>query len=224
MAPPRPSPALTRRPGRCPWQSPPTPGSWRSAARTPGCSSSTGRRDRCEAGSRVPGVGSRRGRGPARLSRSRELRRWRRCGGLWDDVLAQAMVAGEHAVVAGHVEAGWRDQGAEAGEELVGVHVGVGDAAAPRGLEGHADAAAGERRDGVVGEGRAQEIAADSPWAACGRDRRRWSRRGDSCRRRRGSSAAARTVSRARGAGRRARAARRRPARGRCRGRRRANR
>jgi hypothetical protein len=28
-------------------------------------------------------------------------------------VLAQAVVAGEHAVVAGHVEAGRRDQGAE---------------------------------------------------------------------------------------------------------------
>ena len=65
----------------------------------------------------------------------RELwRRRRRCGGLGDDALAQAMVAGE-------------------------------------------------------------------------RGRGRWSRRGDSCRRRRGSSAAARTVSRARGAGRRARAA-----------------
>jgi len=72
------------------------------------------------------------------------------------------MVAGEHAVIAGHVEAGRRDQGAEAGEELVGVHVGVGGAAAPGRLEGDTDAAAGERRDGVVGEGRAQEVAADS--------------------------------------------------------------
>jgi len=62
------------------------------------------------------------------------------------------MVAGEHAVVAGHVEAGRRDQGAEAGEELVGVHVGVGGAAAPGRLEGDADAAAGERGDGVVGD------------------------------------------------------------------------
>jgi len=44
------------------------------------------------------------------------------------------------------MEAGGRDQGAEAGEELVGVHVGVGGAAAPGGLEGDADAAAGERR------------------------------------------------------------------------------
>ena len=61
-----------------------------------------------------------------------------------------------------HVEAGRRDQGAEAGEELVGVRVGVGGAAAPGRLEGDADAAAGERRDGVVGEGRAQQIAADS--------------------------------------------------------------
>ena len=33
------------------------------------------------------------------------------------------------------------------------------EAAAPGRLEGDADAAAGERRDGVVGEGRAQEVA-----------------------------------------------------------------
>jgi hypothetical protein len=77
-------------------------------------------------------------------------------------VLAQAMVAGEHAVIARHVEAGRRNQGAEAGEELVGVHVGVGGAAAPGRLERDTDAAAGERRDGVMGEGRAQEVAADS--------------------------------------------------------------
>jgi hypothetical protein len=72
----------------------------------------------------------------------RELWRWWRYGGLGDDALAQAMVAGEHAVVARHVEAGRRDQGAEAGEELVGVHVGVGGAAAPGRLERDADAAA----------------------------------------------------------------------------------
>ena len=36
----------------------------------------------------------------------RELRRWQRCGGLGDDSLAQAMVAGEHPVIASHVEAG----------------------------------------------------------------------------------------------------------------------
>ena len=60
-----------------------------------------------------------RGRGFGRVEVQRELWR-RRCGGLGDDVLAQAMVAGEHTVVAGHVEAGRRDQGAEAGEELVG--------------------------------------------------------------------------------------------------------
>jgi hypothetical protein len=83
----------------------------------------------------------------------RELWRRRRCGGLGDDVLAQAVVAGQHAVIAGHVEAGRRNQGAEAGEELVGVHVGVGGVAAPGRLEGDTDAAAGERRDGVMGEG-----------------------------------------------------------------------
>ena len=52
---------------------------------------------------------------------------------------------------ASHVEAGRRNQGAEAGEELVGVHVGVGGAAAPGRLEGDTDAAAGERRDGARG-------------------------------------------------------------------------
>ena len=83
----------------------------------------------------------------------REL--WRGHGGPRDHVLAQAMVAGEYAVVAGHVEAGRRDQGAKAGEELVGVHVGMGGAAAPGSLERDADAAAGQCRDGVVGEGRA---------------------------------------------------------------------
>jgi len=61
----------------------------------------------------------------------RELRRWQRCGGPGDDSLAQAMVAGEHTVIAGHMELGRRDQGAEAGEELVGVHVGVGGARGP---------------------------------------------------------------------------------------------
>ena len=69
---------------------------------------------------------------------------------------SQAVVAGEHAVVAGHVEAGRRNQCAEAGEELLRVHVGVGGAAAPGSLEGDADAAVGERSDGVMGEGRAQ--------------------------------------------------------------------
>jgi hypothetical protein len=107
----------------------------------------------------APGSGRGRGRRFGRVEVQRELWRRRRCGGPGDDALAQAMVAGEHTVIAGHVEAGRRDQGAEAGEELVGVHVGVGGAAAPGRLEGDTDAAAGERRDGVMGEGRAQEVA-----------------------------------------------------------------
>ncbi len=49
------------------------------------------------------------------------------------------------------MEAGRWDQGAEAGEELVGVHLGVGGATAPGRLEGDADAAAGERGDGARG-------------------------------------------------------------------------
>jgi hypothetical protein len=65
----------------------------------------------------------------------RELWRRRRCGEPGDDVLAQA---GEHAVVARHVEAGRRDQGAEAGEELanplpkLGARRGTGEQAGPR--------------------------------------------------------------------------------------------
>jgi hypothetical protein len=118
----------------------------------------------------APGSGRGRGRRFGRVEVQRELWRRRRCGGPGDDALAQAMVAGEHTVIAGHVEAGRRDQGAEAGEELVGVHVGVGGAAAPGRLEGDTDAAAGERRDGVMGEGRAQEVAGRRgdalPWSA----------------------------------------------------------
>ncbi len=53
-----------------------------------------------------------------------------------------ALAACVDAVIAGHVEAGRRNQCAEAGEELVGVHVGVGGAAAPGRLEGDAHAAA----------------------------------------------------------------------------------
>ena len=72
------------------------------------------------------------------------------------------MVAGDDAEVADHVEARRRDEGAQTGQELVDVHVGVGDAAAPRGLEVDADAATFERLDGVLREGRAQEVAAES--------------------------------------------------------------
>lgn len=81
-----------------------------------------------------------------------------------DDARAEVMVAGEDAEVADHVEARRRDEGTQAREELVGVHVGVGDAATPRGLEVDADAAIGERLDGIVREGRAQEVTAEAPW------------------------------------------------------------
>ena len=62
-----------------------------------------------------------------------------------DDARAQVMVAGEDTEVADHVETWRRNEGAQAGQKLVFVHVGVGDAAAPRGLEVDADAAIGER-------------------------------------------------------------------------------
>jgi len=51
---------------------------------------------------------------------------------------------------------------AKKGEELVRAHVGMGGAAAPGGLEVDADATVGEGPDGVVSEGRAQEISAQS--------------------------------------------------------------
>jgi len=86
-----------------------------------------------------------------------ELGAWAR-----DGARAEVMVAGEDAEVADHVKARRRDEGAQAGQELVDVHVGVGDAAAPRGLEVDADAAAFERLDGVLCEGRAQEVAAEA--------------------------------------------------------------
>ena len=63
--------------------------------------------------------------------------------GAWpgDDARAQVMVAGDDAEVADHVEVRRRDEGAQPRQELVDVHVGVTDAAAPRGLEVDADAA-----------------------------------------------------------------------------------
>ncbi len=92
--------------------------------------------------------------------------------GLGDDVLAQAMVAGEHTLVAGHVEAGRGDQGAEAGEELVGVHVGVGGAAAPRSLEGDAEGGEGHRRRRGRARGAGRRARAAGRRPARGRGRR----------------------------------------------------
>ncbi len=72
-----------------------------------------------------------------------------------EDAGAEVMTAGEDAEVAGHVEAGRRDEGAQARQEFLGGHVGVGGPAAPRGLEVDAHAAVGENLHGVVGERRA---------------------------------------------------------------------
>ena len=63
-----------------------------------------------------------------------------------------------------------RDEGAQPREELVDVHVSVGDAAVPRGLEVDADAATVERLDGAVCEGRTQEVHLREH---CGQPRRR---------------------------------------------------
>jgi hypothetical protein len=49
------------------------------------------------------------------------------------------MAAREHAVVANHVDARRRDEGAKAGEEAVGAHVGMGGAGASGALEMHTD-------------------------------------------------------------------------------------
>lgn len=73
---------------------------------------------------------------------------------------AEVMVAREHPEVPGHVETRRGHERTQSGEELVRGHVGVGDAAAPRGLEEDADSAARERLHGVVGEGRPQHVAA----------------------------------------------------------------
>ena len=54
-----------------------------------------------------------------------------------------------------------RHEGAQAGEEPVRRHVGVGGPAAPGGLEEDAHTTVGERHDGVAREGRAEQIAAD---------------------------------------------------------------
>jgi len=74
---------------------------------------------------------------------------------------AEVMAAGEDAEVANHVKAHWRDEGAQPVQELLGGHVGVGGPAAPGSLEVDAHAAVGESGDGIMGEGRAQQVAAD---------------------------------------------------------------
>jgi hypothetical protein len=106
------------------------------------------------------GVGRRAGgvvRGGGEVERELELGHR---GGGWDDAGAEVVMAREHPEVAEHVKARRRHERAEAGEELVRGHVGVGDAAAPRSLEEDADPAVGQRLDGVMGEGRPQHVAA----------------------------------------------------------------
>jgi hypothetical protein len=68
----------------------------------------------------------------------------------------------EHAEVPRHVKARGRHEATQAREELVRAHVGMGSAAAPRGLEVDAHAAALERLDGVVREGRAEHVPAQA--------------------------------------------------------------
>ena len=86
----------------------------------------------------------------------RELLPGRRDGRRWNDASTEMMAICEHAEVSLHVNMRRRDKGAEAGEELVRRHVGVGGTAAPGRLEVDAHATVGECLDRVVGEGRAQ--------------------------------------------------------------------
>ncbi len=67
----------------------------------------------------------------------------------------------EHTVVASHVKTRRRHEGGQVGEEPVRRHVGLDHPAAPGRLEEDADPAALESLDSVVGEVRAQHIAAD---------------------------------------------------------------
>jgi hypothetical protein len=72
------------------------------------------------------------------------------------------MMAREDAVVAGHVKAWRRDQGAQTRHELLDVHVDVGNAETRGLLEEDAHRAVRERLDGIVGEGLAQQVAAQA--------------------------------------------------------------
>jgi hypothetical protein len=59
-----------------------------------------------------------------------------------------------------------RHEGAQAGEEPVRRHVGVGCPAAPGGLKEDAHAAIGERHDAIVREGRAEQTPREAPVTA----------------------------------------------------------
>ena len=71
------------------------------------------------------------------------------------------MTTREDPVVAGHVESRRRDQGAEAAEEGVHGHVREGGASTRGRLEVNPNATVRQGLHGVVGEGRAEQVATD---------------------------------------------------------------
>ena len=78
-----------------------------------------------------------------------------------EDASTKVVAICEHTEVPRRVNMRGRHEGAQAGEEPVRRHVGVGGPAARGGFEEDAHAAVGERHDSVVCEGRAEQIAAD---------------------------------------------------------------
>ena len=93
-------------------------------------------------------AGSRRGRGrvvvaiPSAGEAEGELLPEGRDGGRRNDASAEMVAIREHTEVPSHVKTWWRHEGTQAGDELVGAHVGMGCAAVPRGLEVDAQASA----------------------------------------------------------------------------------
>ena len=109
------------------------------------------------------GVGEASGGLGARVGeRQRELGPGRQRLGLRDDADTEPLMACEDAVIAGHVKAWRRDQGAQTGHELLDVHVDVGNAETRGLLEEDAHTTVRERLDGIVGEGWAQQVAAQA--------------------------------------------------------------
>ena len=72
------------------------------------------------------------------------------------------MPRGKGTVVPNHVDAGRRDEGAQSSEEGVRRHLGEGGPGLSGGFEMNADLAVGPTLDGIVGEGGAEEIAANT--------------------------------------------------------------
>ena len=79
-----------------------------------------------------------------------------------DDRRAQGVVSRQDAVVQNRVRPRWRDERTQPSQEGVRAHPGVGGPEAVGFLEVRPNVPVGGALDGIEGEGRAQEIAADS--------------------------------------------------------------